>query len=149
MKSKFKKLFLTLLAMMLFAILSTNVYAKDDYVGEGVYESNVQYEEVNLKSPRIANIIKVSAVKRSDSKVRINCLNIGVDTFDKVTCKVKITNKSGLVQYHKTLTFTGISPAFSQYYDISVANWATVEVTNINCVDGTDKGTLPSFTLTN
>ncbi len=145
---KNRKFSLKILALMIAIslILSINV----NIVSASTLPFDIKGEDVSSEiGTRVANVIKVSAAKRSDNQVRINCLNIGVDTFDKVTCNVMIVNKSGIVQYNKTITFTNIFPLISQYVDIYVANWATVYVSNIQCYDGTDYGVLPDFSLSN
>lgn len=142
------KNFKTLLLMLTFILVfsTQSVFANELTIDK---EENTEYT-FNEKTPKIPNAVEVSIQKRSDNKVRINALNkIGIDKFDLITCNVKITNKNGLVDYNKKITFKNLYPLISQYLDITVYNWSKVEVSNIYCQDGTDTGYLLDFSLSN
>lgn len=65
---------------------------------------------------RIPNFFVVEAVVEGSSgsdKIKIIAHNIGIDTIDKISCKVKITDNKGLVQYNKVVSFTDVTPLFS------------------------------------
>lgn len=64
---------------------------------------------------RIPNFFVVEAVVEGSSgsdKIKIIAHNIGIDTIDKISCKVKITDNKGLVQYNKVVSFTDVTPLF-------------------------------------
>ena len=123
----------------------------EEYIGEGVYVSSIQYEEdVAQIQQRIPNIVAAIITKVDNNNVKIGVKNWGIDKFDSIKFDVKITDKDGIVQYKKTqLAFTDIWPLINQSINVHVKNWAKVEITNINCKDGTDTGILPNVSLTN
>ena len=99
---------------------------------------------------RIPNFFVVEAVVEGSSgsdKIKRISHNIGIDTIDKISCKVKITDNKGLVQYNKVVSFTDVTPLFSPVYNIYVKNWKKIEITNIQAWDGKDYGTRPDHTI--
>lgn len=99
---------------------------------------------------RIPNYFVVEAVVEGSSgsdKIKIIAHNIGIDTIDKISCKVKITDNKGLVQYNKVVSFTDVTPLFSPVYNIYVKDWKKIEITNIQAWDGKDYGTRPDHTI--
>lgn len=99
---------------------------------------------------RIPNFFVVEAVVEGSSgsdKIKIIAHNIGIDTIAKISCKVKITDNKGLVQYNKVVSFTDVTPLFSPVYNIYVKNWKKIEITNIQAWDGKDYGTRPDHTI--
>ena len=99
---------------------------------------------------RIPNFFVLEAVVEGSSgsdKIKIIAHNIGIDTIDKISCKVKITDNKGLVQYNKVVSFTDVTPLFSPVYNIYVKNWKKIEITNIQAWDGKDYGTRPDHTI--
>ena len=89
---------------------------------------------------RIPNFFVVEAVVEGSSgsdKIKIIAHNIGIDTIDKISCKVKITDNKGLVQYNKVVSFTDVTPLFSPVYNIYVKNWKKIEIPLKHEVSGT------------
>lgn len=95
---------------------------------------------------RITNYFVVEAVVDGFSgsdNIKIIAHNIGIDTIDRISCKVKVIDIRGLVQYDKVVPFTNVTPLFSPTYNIYVKDWVRIEITNIQAWDGNDYGTIP------
>lgn len=99
---------------------------------------------------RIPNYFVVEAVVEGSSgsdNIKIIAHNIGIDTIDKISCNVKITDIRGLVQYNKVVPFTDVTPLFSPVYNIYVKDWKKIEITNIQAWDGKDYAKRPDHTI--
>lgn len=141
---KIRKLLLIFLAIL--TVFIQPVFANNEQ--ENSAKAYYYYQSDSQPSSRIPNAIEVQIQQRSKDKVRLTALNIGVDTFDSVSCIVKVTNTSGVNIYNKTHKFTSLFPLISQYDDIYVKDWQKVEVISIYCKDGNDTGFLPDISLT-
>lgn len=141
---KTRKILLTFLVILTIFIQPAFANNQQDNSVKAYY----YYQSDSQPSSRIPNAIEVQIQQRSNDKVRITTLNFGVDTFDSVSCIVKVTNTSGFTIYNKVHKFTSLFPLISQYNDIYVKDWQKVEVISIYCKDGNDTGFLPDISLT-
>lgn len=104
----------------------------------------------NDSKERIPNYFTVEAVVEGSSgsdTIKLIAHNIGVDKIDKISCNVKITDIRGVLQYHKVVTFSDVTPLFSPTHNIYVKDWKKIEITNIQAWDGTDYATRSDHTI--
>lgn len=111
-------------------------------------EDGSQNISISDSTQRIPNIWSIEVgVSGQDDKIVISAHNVGVDTIDKISCKVKVTDTSGRVQFNKTIPFTGIVPFMSQTYRMTIKNWSKIEITEIQAWDGSDYDTHADHTV--
>lgn len=151
-----------MLCFMCFTSITVNAAELNDsketvqLMQENTAETVISAEEheksvfLDASKERIPNYFMVEAVVEGSSgsdNIKIIAHNIGIDTIDKISCTVKITDTAGLVQYHKVITFNEVTPLFSPTHKIYVKNWEKIEITNIQAWDGSDYGTRPDHTI--
>lgn len=109
-------------------------------------ENTVAKTNVNLqfdKAARIPNIIEVYVIDDGKDYVKVGVQNYGIDTFDKVSFNIEIWDIWGRAVVRTSVTETDILPVLvprtTRYY---VKDWYNIKITNIQCWDGTDYGTM-------
>jgi hypothetical protein len=154
MKKKFCFLALSLLLFLTSvntSVLASGADVASEYNGTTVIsttDNSTHYISTNNPRLRIPNIWSIEAtVSGQHDAITISAHNIGIDTIDKISCNVKITDKRGITQYHKTITFTGIKPFISQPYKMTIRDWKIIVISNIQAWDGKDYATRPSHTI--
>lgn len=147
---KLRKLFCSVLVVSM--LLSMNMVAfasesSDNGAGETV-ASTMIYMPSDDETARIPNAIEVSVILVDDNHVKVSIANFGIDKFDKVSCYVEIWDRTGIKQYANTIAEEDIYPLFPRNNTLYVKNWSKIKITNIQCWDGKDYGTVADVEYT-
>lgn len=130
--------------LVCFMLLSTSIvsFAAEIPATEKPVATTLIELQTDEASPRIPNAIEVAIYDVDSDNVKVSISNFGIDTFDKVSCYVEVWDNSGRKQVAKTITEKDIFPLFPRNNTLYVKNWAKIKVSNIQCWDGDDYGTV-------
>lgn len=148
MKKQIKKISFLLMIIFMFLSINLAVFAKENEQTVVITDNEYKaYNQIAGSDTHIANIISITAVDVDKDHVKLSITNIGIDTFDKVSCYVEVWDTAGVRQYAKTITETDIFPLFPRNTTIYVKNWSKISVTNGQGWDGSDYGTFVPYEL--
>jgi len=147
---KLKKLSISIAMMLVICMtLNTNVLAaENNNETEETVVSTIVYMPSDEATARIPNAIEVSVKLVDDNHVKVCITNFGIDRFDKVSCYVEVWDTSGRKQYANTIIEEDIYPIFPRNNTLYVRNWSRIKISNIQCWDGNDYGTVSDVEYT-
>lgn len=147
---KWRKFICSILMITMVLSMNTVAFASEGNGNEieETVASAIVYMPSDDATARIPNAIEVAVKLVDDDHVKVCITNIGVDRFDKVSCYVEIWDTAGRKQYADTITEESIWPMFPRNNTLYVKNWSRIKITNIQCWDGDDYGTVADVDYT-